>query len=250
MRRFPTWPGVLLALAPLLASAPAARAMSLPGLTGGRSLYLPQIIAEARARGLPPALADAVAMVETGYRPDATGSSGEVGMMQVMPATAQQLGFHGTRAELFAPETNIRLGVAYLARAWALSGGDTCRALMKYRAGLGQEVMTPLSVRYCARATAWLSATGSHLADGIALPESVEAREPASDPYVIAVLPALAAQARLRPILATAHELITNYRPHRRMADQLDALNARFLSHQRHYGTASKTAVADSGSDD
>jgi soluble lytic murein transglycosylase-like protein len=227
-----------LALTLLLAFAPRAHAMMLPGIEGGRSLYLPMVVRAAAALGLPAELADAVAMVETGYRPDAVGSSGEIGLMQIMPATALQLGFHGTLAELADPQTNIRLGTAYLARAWAAGGGDICRSLMKYRAGLGQELMTPLSVRYCTRAIAWLSGTGSRLADGVTLPDGTAAPPPATDPYVIAVVPALAAQARLRPILATAHEMVAAWRPRhaRTIAEREQALNDRFLSHQRHLG--------------
>src|SRR5215216_3943946 len=63
-------------------------------------------------------------------------------------------------------ETNVRLGVAYLARAWQLAKGDVCRALMKYRAGWGEERMTPLSVDYCRRARSHMAALGSPLADG------------------------------------------------------------------------------------
>ena len=126
----------------------------------------PLILREAALRGVPPEIADAVAMVETGYRADAVGTSGEIGIMQVMPATARQLGFSGTNDQLFVPETNIALGVAYLSRAWAASGGDICRALMKYRAGLAEELMTPLSSQYCAHAVAWLRGDRSLLATG------------------------------------------------------------------------------------
>src|SRR5215207_9904448 len=74
-------------------------------------------------------------------------------------------------------ETNVRLGVAYLARAWQLANGDVCRALMKYRAGWGEERMTPLSVEYCRRARGHLAAIGSPLADG-ALPGGDEPSPP------------------------------------------------------------------------
>lgn len=243
-------PGLRSCLAvPLLLSS-MAHAMPMPGAGGGRALYLPMILREAAAAGVPPSLADAVAMVETGYRPDALGSSGEIGLMQVMPGTARQLGFAGTLADLADPATNIRIGVRYLARAWTLGGGDICRALMKYRAGLGQEVMTALSARYCTRAIAWLGSTGSTLARDAILPDGAPAPRPAIDPYAIAVVPALAAQARLRPILATAHETLAAYRPQRSMADRSRALNDRFLSHQRHYGPFPKPAGSTSDVED
>jgi hypothetical protein len=79
------------------------------------------------------------------------------------------LGHKGSISDLFVPETNIRFGVTYLARAWELAGGDLCRALMKYRAGHGEERMTPLSVEYCRRARVHLASIGSPLA-GAPLP--------------------------------------------------------------------------------
>ncbi len=171
-------------------------------LSGTRELWLPMIQHEAAVRGLPAALADAVAMVETGYNPGAVGSSGEIGLMQVMPATARQLGFTGSTGELFQPATNIRLGVAYLARAWSMAGGNVCRALTKYRAGLGEEVSSPLSITYCARAMGWLDATGSALAQGVAAGgtdarTAEAAAPPVADPHVIAMFPPLPEQAGL-----------------------------------------------------
>lgn len=129
-----------------------------------RAALLPQLETQAVAQNVPPSLADAVAMVETGYTVNALGAAGEVGMMQILPATAAQMGFRGAPAALFAPAANMRFAVAYLARAWAASGGNVCRALMKYRAGVAEERYSPLSLAYCRRAAAWLAATGSPLA--------------------------------------------------------------------------------------
>jgi hypothetical protein len=125
-----------------------------------RATYLPIVVREAKARGLPPAIADAVISVESGYTPTAVGGVGEIGLMQVRPSTAAMLGFEGSAADLAIPETNIRYGVTYLAQAWRLAGGDLCRALMKYRAGHGEERMSPLSVEYCQRVRLHLAAIG------------------------------------------------------------------------------------------
>ena len=102
--------------------------------------------------------------VESGYNAGAIGSVGEIGLMQVRPGTAAMLGFHGDAADLAKPEINIHYGVLYLGQAWRLADGDLCRALMKYRAGHGEEVMTPLSVAYCNRARGHLAALGSPFA--------------------------------------------------------------------------------------
>ena len=151
---------------PLPPDTPSPGAVLSAGLPDGRKLYLPLIAAEAKARGLPAEVADAVARVESGYNPAAIGGDGERGMMQVMPPTAAMLGFKGTAAELAEPATNIRLGVSYLADAWRLAKGDLCRTLMKYRAGHNQERMSALSVEYCRRAKSHLAAVGSPLAAG------------------------------------------------------------------------------------
>jgi soluble lytic murein transglycosylase-like protein len=227
---------IILALAALAAPAHAAY---LPGMSEGRSSYLATITREANAQGVPPAIADAVAMVETAYRADARGSAGEIGIMQILPATAAGLGFRGSIIDLYNPETNIHLGVQYLARAWAMSGGDICRALMKYRAGLAENVISPLSAAYCTRAISWLTSTNSLLGNGITAPAGFtplpqQPASPPSDPYVVAVIPALAAQARLRPTLATTAYFAATPYPRRTWADRTAALNARFESHLRH----------------
>src|SRR3954469_23160001 len=52
----------------------------------------------------------------------------------------------------------------YLAEAWRLANGNLCRALMKYRAGWGEERLSPLSQEYCRRARVHLANIGSPLA--------------------------------------------------------------------------------------
>ncbi|MEJ0046794.1 MAG: transglycosylase SLT domain-containing protein, partial [Rhodospirillales bacterium] len=154
-----------------------------PRRAPARDRLLPLIRAEAARQDLPAALADAVAIVETNYNEAALGNSGEIGLMQVMPGTAAALGFHGSVAELYKPATNIHYGVTYLARAWAASGGNACRALMKYRAGLGEEGFSPLSIQYCQRAGAWLSTQDRVLADNVS--SNTPAAATLGDPYVI-----------------------------------------------------------------
>jgi hypothetical protein len=132
---------------------------------------------EAEEQGLPPDIADAVAYVESSYNPRAVGAVGEVGLMQIRPQTAAMLGYKGDVEALFEPETNVRYSVMYLAGAWKRTDGDVCRALMKYRAGHGEERMSPLSVEYCRRAQGYLAAIGSPLAQG-ALPIAISPADP------------------------------------------------------------------------
>jgi soluble lytic murein transglycosylase-like protein len=117
-------------------------------------------IAEAEKRGLPPAIADAVMKVESNYNPAARGRDGEYGLMQVMPPTARMLGLLGPIETLAEPQTNIALGVRYLADAWRLAKGDICTATMKYRAGHGETRFSVLSVQYCQRVRQHLASIG------------------------------------------------------------------------------------------
>jgi soluble lytic murein transglycosylase-like protein len=156
-----------------LAQIPVAEAQtpSVVGrMAGRRTAYRALLEREAKRYGLPFDVADAVTAIESGYDPTAVGGVGEIGLMQVRPETAAMLGFTGLPGELSRPEVNVHYGVAYLAQAWRLANGDLCRALMKYRAGHGEEVMSPLSVQYCGRAKAHLAAVGSPLADSASGP--------------------------------------------------------------------------------
>ncbi|MGH6936993.1 MAG: lytic transglycosylase domain-containing protein, partial [Methylocella sp.] len=132
--------------------------------------YRALILNEAAKNGLPADIADAVTAIESGYDPGAIGGVGEIGLMQVRPETAAMLGFKGDLAELARPDVNIHYGVTYLGQAWHLANGDLCRALMKYRAGHGEEIMSALSVTYCGRARAHLAAAGSPFAAAISVP--------------------------------------------------------------------------------
>src|SRR5450631_1255458 len=135
-----------------------------------RNFYRTLIKREAEKNGLPPDIADAVAAIESGYDPGAVGGVGEIGLMQVRPETAAMLGFKGDLTELARPDVNIHYGVTYLGQAWRLANGDLCRALMKYRAGHGEEMMSALSANYCGRARAHLASVGSPFAAGISVP--------------------------------------------------------------------------------
>jgi soluble lytic murein transglycosylase-like protein len=125
---------------------------------------------EALAFGVPPELVDAVMAAESSYNPATVGASGEIGLMQLMPATAAMLGFIGSPAELAVPETNIHYGVMYLAAAWRLAGQDICTATMKYRAGHGETRFSYLSVDYCVRVRAHLAARGFQVSGAVPSP--------------------------------------------------------------------------------
>jgi hypothetical protein len=137
---------------------------------------------ETASTKLPPDIAEAVVFVESRYDATVVGIVGEIGLMQVRPETAAMLGFRGSAAELAKPEINIHYGVTYLSKAWRLAGGNLCRALMKYRAGHGEESITPRSIIYCNRARNRLVAMGSLFASN----EAIATVPPAAMPAVVA----------------------------------------------------------------
>ena len=162
---------------PKPAEAPKAEAPKPPEapVSSFRAAVRALVEQEVQKTGLPADIADAVVHVESNYNPSVIGGVGEIGLMQIRPETAAMLGFRGSAEELAKPETNIHYGVTYLSKAWRLANGDLCRTLMKYRAGHGEEVMTPRSVKYCDRARSHLAALGSPLAAGAAPPAIIPA---------------------------------------------------------------------------
>jgi len=162
---------------PKPADAPKAEAPKSPDapVSSFRAAVRAMVEQEVQKTGLPADIADAVVHVESNYNPSVIGGVGEIGLMQIRPETAAMLGFRGSAEELAKPETNIHYGVTYLSKAWRLANGDLCRTLMKYRAGHGEEVMTPRSVKYCDRARSHLAALGSPLAAGATPPAIIPA---------------------------------------------------------------------------
>ena len=108
----------------------------------------------ASSYGVPVKLAHAVISVESNYRANARGKAGEIGLMQIKPATARMMGYSGSAKGLFNPETNIKFGIKYLAKAHALGGGTTCGTILKYNAGHGAKRMNPISAAYCKKVQA------------------------------------------------------------------------------------------------
>ena len=73
----------------------------------------------------------AVIQIESSWRRDAVSSRGAMGLMQLMPRTAEMLGVE----DAFDPFQNIDGGVRYLARLTDKYNGDIELALAAYNAG-------------------------------------------------------------------------------------------------------------------
>ncbi len=113
--------------------------------------YAGIIAKHAKANGVPVALAHAVVTIESRYRAKVTGAAGEVGLMQIKPATARGMGYKGSTKALYNPDTNIKWGMRYLAGAVKRGGGTTCGTILKYNAGHYAKRMNPVSKRYCSK---------------------------------------------------------------------------------------------------
>lgn len=108
-----------------------------PGVVRGRSAAPAELrgrIAHwAGLRRLDPRLVEAVIRVESAFNTGARSSKGAMGLMQLMPATARDLGV----SDAYDPDQNLRGGTAYLRRMIDRFDGDLRLALAGYNAGPG-----------------------------------------------------------------------------------------------------------------
>lgn len=145
-------PVLRIALIALIVQACTGTAPARPQLKelySGMDLYRRLAGQHALENNVPFALVDAVMSVESGFNPNARGDAGEIGLMQVLPSTAEMLGYTGTLEGLADPATNLLYGAKYLGTAWRLANGDICTTVMKYRAGHGETRFSERSVAYC-----------------------------------------------------------------------------------------------------
>ncbi|MBS2032307.1 MAG: lytic transglycosylase domain-containing protein [Deltaproteobacteria bacterium] len=92
------------------------------------------IVREAHSQGLDPRLVAAVVEVESGFDRFAISPVGALGLMQLMPATANALSPGDGASRLFELEGNVALGCRYLATLVREFGGVD-RALLAYNMG-------------------------------------------------------------------------------------------------------------------
>jgi soluble lytic murein transglycosylase-like protein len=108
---------------PVQPAAPAASAANAD---------LDQLVREAAKRNrLDPDFVSSVIKAESNFKPHAVSRKGAQGLMQLMPATAAQLGV----ADPFDPKANVEAGTAHLSALLDKYHDDPVKALAAYNAG-------------------------------------------------------------------------------------------------------------------
>jgi soluble lytic murein transglycosylase len=107
-------------------------------------LYYPRGFAEqveeaCREEGLSPAVFFALIREESHFDPGIVSSAGAVGLTQLLPDTAREVGrlLKIAEPDLRDPVQNLRIGARHLARL-AARFGDSAKALLAYNAGAGR----------------------------------------------------------------------------------------------------------------
>lgn len=95
--------------------------------------YADEIAVAAQEFGVDPALVRAVIHAESAFNESAISPAGAQGLMQLMPATAQELGV----TDAMTANHNIRGGVHYLAKMLQRFDGNITLATAAYNAGPG-----------------------------------------------------------------------------------------------------------------
>lgn len=104
--------------------------------------YKDTIITYCDAYSVPYELVCAVIRTESNFNVDAKSSVGAVGLMQLLPVTAEEiawrLGEEYTEEKLTEPETNIKYGCFYLSYLYRNLGENWDTACAAYNAGIGR----------------------------------------------------------------------------------------------------------------
>lgn len=116
-----------------VAGAPTIRSTRPLAPQTTRNRFEPLVQEHASRNNLRPDLVRAVIQVESGFNPRARSPKGAMGLMQLMPATAQELGVRNP----YDPAENIRGGTIYLRRLLDRYEGNEELALAAYNAGSG-----------------------------------------------------------------------------------------------------------------
>ncbi|MEO8755090.1 MAG: lytic transglycosylase domain-containing protein [Casimicrobiaceae bacterium] len=104
--------------------------------------FEPMIVRYARQQNVDAALVKAVVAVESAFDPEAVSAKGAIGLMQVIPETAQRYGVNDDKRrtvgqKLLDPAVNLYVGTRHLRTLLAMYAGDIALTLAAYNAGEG-----------------------------------------------------------------------------------------------------------------
>ena len=117
---------------PIPAVQPVAMKVTAPTSAAAAAIDLDQVVRDASNRNrLDPDFVSSVIMAESNFKTHAVSKKGALGLMQLMPSTAAQLGV----ADPFDPKANVEAGAAHLSALLDRYNNDPIKALAAYNAG-------------------------------------------------------------------------------------------------------------------
>ena len=117
---------------PIPAIQPVAMKVIAPASAAAAAIDLDQVVRDASNRNrLDPDFVSSVIMAESNFKTHAVSKKGALGLMQLMPSTAAQLGV----ADPFDPKANVEAGAAHLSALLDRYNNDPIKALAAYNAG-------------------------------------------------------------------------------------------------------------------
>lgn len=156
----------------LLASKGGAKIDSKPA-TG---LPYQELVAEAsQTYGVPVPLINAIIKQESAFNPDAKSHCGAMGLMQLMPATAKDLGCK----DAFDPRENIMAGTKYIGQMLKRFDGDVSLATAAYNAGPGNVRKYGNQVPPFKETQNYVAKVGKYYKENVALAEAQHESEKA-----------------------------------------------------------------------
>lgn len=118
---------------PVAGSAAAPAADAAPAVASEMTSIRRRITEVAARHGVPAGLALAVARIESNMRCQARGRAGELGPLQIKPATARGLGYSGPASALNSCGAGLEWGMRHLAVAYKRCGSAAGAAALHNR---------------------------------------------------------------------------------------------------------------------
>jgi soluble lytic murein transglycosylase-like protein len=117
---------------PVPAVQPVGMKVTAPASTAATTIDIDEVVREASNKNrLDPDFVRSVIMAESNFKTHAVSKKGALGLMQLMPSTAAQLGV----ADPFDPKANVEAGAAHLSALLDRYNNDPVKALAAYNAG-------------------------------------------------------------------------------------------------------------------